>query len=360
LNGTVAGDVRYLVQAVNGVGLVALDSKSSAYHRLDEVESRIGAATAVILLTPPTSGAYGTSVSCRARLTSNGLPLAGIGLRFSLGGQEASADTDANGVASGRLNVLTLPGQYQLQVAFRGGSGYAASFATSPFTITKQATSITLAPATTVIRPGLDPKIVATLFDAAGRRLVERTVIIVVMGTGGSYALPSITDFLGRAPLGPVSLPSGNYTVSAYFAGTVPLPPPNLPVSMIDDSYEQSSASVSLVIDSQAPVITSLSANPSVLRPPNHQMVLVTVNVTASDSSGPATCKITAVTSNESVNGLGDGDQEPDWAIAGDLSVYLRAERAQNGPGRTYTITVTCTDLAGNSTNGTATVFAPK
>ena len=89
-------------------------------------------------------------------------------------------------------------------------------------------------------------------------------------------------------------------------------------------------------------------------------MVSVKVSISATGNNGPVSCKITSVTSNEPVNGTGDGDQEPDWIITGDLTVDLRAERAQNGPGRTYTITVTCTDAAGNSGSVNAKVFVPK
>ncbi|HYT59200.1 MAG TPA: hypothetical protein VEL06_03460, partial [Haliangiales bacterium] len=126
-------------------------------------------------------------------------------------------------------------------------------------------------------------------------------------------------------------------------------------------SGNQATCSFTVTVrDTESPVITSLSAKPTTLRPPNHQMVLVTVGVKATDNAGPSTCRITSVTSNEPVNGLGDGDQEPDWIIAGDLTLYLRAERAQNGTGRIYSITVTCTDTAGNATNGTVAVFVPK
>jgi len=39
--------------------------------------------------------------------------------------------------------------------------------------------------------------------------------------------------------------------------------------------------------------------------------------------------------------------------------VTLRAERSGNGKGRTYTITVTCTDVAGKSATRTVAVEVP-
>jgi hypothetical protein len=56
--------------------------------------------------------------------------------------------------------------------------------------------------------------------------------------------------------------------------------------------------------------------------------------------------RISSVTSNEPVNGLGDGDASPDWTIIDAHHINLRAERSGTGTGRTYTITITCTDGA--------------
>ena len=89
-------------------------------------------------------------------------------------------------------------------------------------------------------------------------------------------------------------------------------------------------------------------------------MVPVTVAVSATDVCDPTpSCRITSVSSNEPVNGLGDGNTSPDWAITGDLTVNLRTERAGPGTGRVYTIAVTCTDGSGNSSTKTAGVTLP-
>lgn len=115
------------------------------------------------------------------------------------------------------------------------------------------------------------------------------------------------------------------------------------------------------VDDTTAPVIQSLSASPNELWPPNHKMVPVTVNIEVSDNCGNSvTSRITDVSGNEPVNGLGDGDTSPDWEITGDLTLNLRAERSGTGNGRVYLITVECSDEYGNSTTGTVTVTVPK
>jgi hypothetical protein len=115
-----------------------------------------------------------------------------------------------------------------------------------------------------------------------------------------------------------------------------------------------------VVEDTIPPVIERIVATPDVLRPPNHKMVLVTLNVSAFDNCDLAPfCQIISVSSNEPENGLGDGDMAPDWEITGNLTANLRAERSGKGSGRVYTITVRCTDYAGNSSEGQTTVTVP-
>jgi len=113
--------------------------------------------------------------------------------------------------------------------------------------------------------------------------------------------------------------------------------------------------------DATPPTITSVTASPNVLWPPNHKMVAVTITIVAADDSGPVpTCRIISVSSNEPADGSGDGHAAPDWEITGPLTVNLRAERSGSGSGRRYTITVECTDSAGNSATASVIVTVPK
>ncbi|HEV8253740.1 MAG TPA: hypothetical protein VGQ78_03225, partial [Vicinamibacteria bacterium] len=70
-------------------------------------------------------------------------------------------------------------------------------------------------------------------------------------------------------------------------------------------------------------------------------------------------CSLT-VTSNEPVNGTGDGDTAPDWDIVDAHHVRLRAERAGDGTGRIYTVVAACQDLSGNLSQRTSAVTVPK
>jgi hypothetical protein len=89
-------------------------------------------------------------------------------------------------------------------------------------------------------------------------------------------------------------------------------------------------------------------------------MVAVTVSVEAVDNCDASpVSKITAVESNEPINGPGDDDNGADWEITGDLTLNLRAERLGKGDGRIYSITVECSDAVGNTTTGIVTVVVP-
>jgi len=104
------------------------------------------------------------------------------------------------------------------------------------------------------------------------------------------------------------------------------------------------------VVDNQPPVVGALSLSSNQLWPPNHKMVDVAVDYDLSDNCSAASCVLT-VTSNEA----GEGD----WQIVDAHHVRLRAERSGNSNGRIYTLTLTCTDTAGNRTVRTATVVVP-
>jgi hypothetical protein len=113
------------------------------------------------------------------------------------------------------------------------------------------------------------------------------------------------------------------------------------------------------VVDITPPVISSVTATPNSLWPPNHKLVAVTVGVNASDNCGSVTSAIVGVTSSEADNGIGDGNTTNDIQNINGLSVDLRAERSGNGGGRIYTIKVRSADPSGNYAEKTVEVIVP-
>ena len=156
-----------------------------------------------------------------------------------------------------------------------------------------------------------------------------------------------------------------NDTVAAIFGGaSVPLP--NHSVNNLNVGTHTLTLRVSdginapvskditaKVIDDQAPTLAP-KPDKSILWPPLHQMVPVTIVVNAVDNSGgPVTLTVT-VTSNEPHISKECHEPERDWTTpvidqaTGVITLNLRAERNPKGKGREYTITITATDQSGN------------
>ncbi len=110
-------------------------------------------------------------------LTSGGAPVVGERVTFRLGGVSRQAATGPDGRAATSLPLLGLPGLSEVRASFTGTADFLAAADTIPFEILKQATVLTLdQPATG--SPQDTALITATLQDAAGRRLIEKTVFI--------------------------------------------------------------------------------------------------------------------------------------------------------------------------------------
>jgi hypothetical protein len=89
--------------------------------------------------------------------------------------------------------------------------------------------------------------------------------------------------------------------------------------------------------------IEDAEAVPSMLWPPNHKMVDISFDLDVeNDCDLELDCRVLEVTSNEPINGPGDGNTEPDWMIDEDGGLKLRAERSGTGDGRVYTIRLRC------------------
>jgi hypothetical protein len=166
---------------------------------------------------------------------------------------------------------------------------------------------------------------------------VEQTALA---GTPVTVPLPTATDNCG----GTLAVTSDAPAVFALGTTTVTF-------SVTDGSSNTTTAQTTVtVVDTTPPTIASVTATPASLAPPNHKMAAVTVTVDVSDiCDASPSCRVIAVTSNEPINGPGDGNKIPDWRIVDDLLVELRAERSGGGSGRTYRLTVRCTDDSGNS-----------
>jgi len=160
------------------------------------------------------------------------------------------------------------------------------------------------------------------------------------------------------------NIPAGGPPTSATvsFTAELPLGSHTLEITATDSSTNSTTCSTSVtVVDTVPPVITSVSANPNVLWPPNHKMVTVPIQAVVTDACSSTTWRVISVSSSEGVKAKGSGNTAPDWMITGPHTVQLRAERAGgNKDGRVYTITIQAKDAAGNlSETSTVQVTVP-
>ncbi|MBI4321703.1 MAG: hypothetical protein HY675_24680, partial [Chloroflexi bacterium] len=238
LGGIDPASLRFLVQAVGGAGLPTLATNLGAGFSVTPSAPPAPKKPTVLTFVAPTpsSGGYGSKVNIAARLTypdtdGSVKALPDQTLFLTLGRQSASpARTNSDGVATFSLTLAQTPDVYGLKVSFVGTSAYQATSAVRNFTIVKNDTVLTLKQNDTVLTlssppavvlVGRENAIVANLRDAAGNPLRGGTSVrFKVWGDGREYLTSSATDYNGSAPLGPVPLPVGSYTVDASFDGT--------------------------------------------------------------------------------------------------------------------------------------------
>jgi len=260
-DGTSAQDVRFFVQAVNGVGLATMDTQHGAFYTpgapaLQPTTLTFGSFAA--------QGNYGAPATFSALLSESATATA-IGNQpviFGLGSQELVGTTAAaNGQATVDPQLLSTPGTYLLQATFPGTDTLAPASATALYTVDPQATQIVLAQT----GPQNNLNVTATLTDVLGQPLVEKTLFFVVSGSAGSqvlYVVSKRTDYAGSATLGSIPLAPGAYTVIAYFGGTIPLSgsvaSPATSTQVTDENYLPTSARLPINPQAQASTVAYL------------------------------------------------------------------------------------------------------
>lgn len=116
--------------------------------------------------------------------------------------------------------------------------------------------------------------------------------------------------------------------------------------------------SVNLLNINDPPACNLAKASPNLMWPPNHKLTTVNIAGMTDPNNDNIAVRVTGVTQNEPVNGLGDGDTGPDALIMGN-NVMLRAERSGSGTGRVYQINFIADDGKGGQCNGSVKVAVP-
>ncbi len=183
--------------------------------------------------------------------------------------------------------------------------------------------------------------------------------VTVVDTTPPAMTLPANITAEATSPSGAVvtwvakatDLVDGNVAVSCTPASgaTFALGTATVQCAATDAHGNRSTGSFTVTVqDTTPPEFLRLTATPDTLWPPDHKMVAVKIEAVTFDAAdtNPAV-HIASVSSDQPVNGTGDGDTAPDWEITGSMTLNLRAERAGNKD-RKYTIVVEASDFSGN------------
>jgi len=245
---TSGSPVQFMVQAVNGVGLVSLDDNVGAFYTTGEIPPALVTSaprtqTTLQLVSPPSSGAFGSAATVTASLT--GVPASvQEPITFTVGSSSRTVTT-SGGSATATVPLVDTPGPYTLTASFGGDTTYAPSSASTAFTVSKLPSTLTIA---------LTPAGVAATLTSASTPVLQHTVAFVLTPSGGGSAVTQtrFTDATGKAALGAVpQLASGVYSVQAFFGGGSPI---QLPADPVYDAA--TSGSVQLTVDATPPTIT--------------------------------------------------------------------------------------------------------
>ncbi len=351
-------NVRFIAQAASGTGLVTLSNNLGRFY-IPGVE---GAPTTLVEIAAPSprQGAVGTSVEFSAKLTdAGGTGLAGLPVLFGIGQDLRLGWTSTGGVATVSIPLLgTPPGDYEMIISFPGTAAYAPSVAdTAPFKVTPQNTTLTLSPETvfvSTLQP--DVPLYATLKDATGRPLAEKTVTFTLTASGTTIRKAVITDPEGRARLGQINLPAAaNYTVTAQFAG--------------NSSYNPtSSTSPSLIKFNSAPdcsaVAVRTTTGKSEIWPTNNKFLDIELYGATDPDGDPLSYYFLGIMQDEEVGSDPDATITPfnqanlptAAVLPACTAASVRAERDGNGNGRVYEITYLVEDGNGGSCTGTTLI----
>ena len=219
----------FMVQAVNGAGLVGVDANQGEYYSVPpttpEPPPPPAVATAIEALTVPNLGYFEQTASFSVRLRQVGAAsLANQPMSLIVGGLQAVGSTNSRGVANFALPINLAPGSYPARFVFTGTDGLEAALFEFRFSVERENTSLDLTPVSSTASVGGPTELFAELTAAGGKSVDDRTIIFIGSGQSGSFAQTAKTNFNGQAVLGIVTWPAGTYSVRAYFAGTIPLP----------------------------------------------------------------------------------------------------------------------------------------
>jgi hypothetical protein len=163
-----------------------------------------------------------------------------------------------------------------------------------------------------------------------------------------------VLDASGVAPFGtPIT-----QVTSFAVAGTY-----TLTFQVTDKNGASHSDTVRITVLNRPPDCSRAAPSLSLLWPPNHQMVAVSIQKVIDADEDPLTLTVTSIRQDEPLNDIADGNTAVDGAGVGTSTAMLRAERSGSpknpGNGRVYHVGFTADDGQGGTCSGVVSVGVP-
>ena len=319
-------------------------------------------------ITAEASGANGAIVVFDPGQNGSGRPntcTPPSGSTFPLGETEVTCSSGATftvTVVDTTPPVLTLPANQTLEAT--SSAGATATFSATSFDLVDGSVAVSCTPSsgstfalgTTTVNCSATDAHDNTSSGSFSVTVVDTTPPVLTLpadltleATSAAGATATFTATASDLVDGSVAVVCAPPSGSTFALGTT-----SVSCSATDAHDNGSSGSFSVtVVDTTPPDITSVTADPATLWPPNKKLVNVTVTVDAEDLVDPAPLvRIYDITCDETINST-------DAQITGLLTARLRADRLGNGDGRVYTLHIEVLDASGNRATATVTVTVP-
>jgi CSLREA domain-containing protein len=346
-------DLDFMVQAVNGVGLVGVDDNGGAYFQPGQIPPVLQSGsqalnpTTLTLDSPPTSGSYGSEASVSATLSDGAGLLAGQLVSFTIGDTTVEGETNNAGVATAQIPLDDLPGgSYSLTASYDGTATLAGSSTSgSKFTVNKLTTTVTLSGPSS-LSPGASPTGITATLQSGGVGLSNYSIEFVLTPTGGTSGAAvvetALTALGGVAQLPSISSLSagGTYSVSAFFGSGGPLSAPADPIFANSTVAKPLPLTVGVV--GQAPAFTS-AASATFTVGSAGSFAITTTGVPANTISVGTGSGCKALPTGLALSGMGNDVTLSGTPAAGTAGTYAVCLTASNGVGTAATQAFTLT-----------------
>ena len=159
----------------------------------------------------------------------------------------------------------------------------------------------------------------------------------------------------------PDTLPAGTHYLSACADAAKSVAELNEDNNCSFNTLERRTSVIHLLEppSNQPPVCGQAEPSVGILWPPNHKLEAVAIQGVTDPDNDPVAIRITGITQDEPVNGLGDGDTAPDGFGVGTGLAQVRVERSGTGNGRVYAISFVADDGKNGSCSGQVAVGVP-